>query len=645
MKKMKFLCKLFVFFLISGLICLTGIYAYAFFSPKLELKNMGKVFIYDYESNLIYQGSGSNDWISLEDISPNLINAVISVEDKNFYTHHGFDFLRIGKALLSNIKNNTRIGASTISQQYIKNMFLTFDQTWARKIEEAFLTVELEVHYSKDEILEGYLNTINYGEGNYGIEDASRYYFNKSSKDLTLEEALMLAGIPKGPSIYNPVSDYEACINRAWTVALTMVNNGYITEEEYNNLFQEEIPIYGKRTQNNSQTILYYQDAVLEELANIKMIPTSLIDSGGLKIYTTFDMDAQTKMEENILKYMGNQDDLQIASVMVNPETGGVLALTGGLNYAKSQYNRATQSKRQVGSTMKPFLYYAALENGLVSSSTFKSEKTTFYFSNDQSYSPNNYNDIYANEDITMAAAIAFSDNVYAVKTHLFLGTDVLVDTAHLAGIKEDMAGNPSLALGTSELNMMDFATGYTTLANGGNQKELYFIERVEDLNGNVLYQHKDKQNYVLNSNSVYILNEMLTSTTNSAYTDYTTPTALSLAAKMSRKYALKTGTTNTDSWVAGYNPELLMMVWIGHDDATEIDSTASYYSKNIWLDTMEAYLEGHETIWYEKPQNVIGLIRNGITGKEDLEGTNSTVLYYVKGTDVLSNAVNKDEE
>ena len=606
---------------------------------------MGKVFIYDHEENLIYQGSGSNDWVSLEDISPYLVDAVISVEDKNFYSHHGFDFLRIGKAFLSNIQNNTRIGASTISQQYVKNLFLTFDQTWARKIEEAFLTVELEVHYTKDEILEGYLNTINYGEGNYGIEDASQYYFNKSSKDLTLEEAIMLAGIPKNPSNYNPVSDYEACIERAKVVALTMVNNGYITESEYDSLFQEEIPIYGKRTQNNSQTILYYQDAVLSELADIHSVPTSLLDSGGLKIYTTFDMNAQTKMEENILKYMGNQDELQIASVMVDPQAGGVLALTGGLNYAQSQYNRATQSKRQVGSTMKPFLYYAALENGLVSSSTFLSERTTFYFSNDQSYTPNNYNDIYANEDITMAAAIAFSDNVYAVKTHLFLGTDVLVDTAHMAGIQEDLVGNPSLALGTSELNMMDFATGYTTLASGGDQKDLFFITRVEDLNGNVLYEHKDKHDYVLNSNSVYILNEMLTTTTNSAYSDYTTPTALSLASKMSRKYALKTGTTNTDSWVAGYNPELLMMVWVGNDEAKEIDSTASYYSKNIWIDTMESYLEGHEPVWYEKPQNVIGLIRNGITGEEDLEGKNSTVLYYVKGTEVAATPVTKEDD
>jgi len=178
MKKLKLVMKISLFCILSCFVCLIGIYVYAFFSPKLELKNMGKVFIYDNESDLIYQGSGSNEWISLDDISP----AVISVEDKNFYKHKGFDILRIGKAMLQNARYHTRQGASTISMQYIKNMFLTFEQTWERKIKEAFLTVELEVHYDKDMILEGYLNTINYGEGNYGIEDASKYYLIKVVK-------------------------------------------------------------------------------------------------------------------------------------------------------------------------------------------------------------------------------------------------------------------------------------------------------------------------------------------------------------------------------------------------------------------------------------------------------------------------------
>ena len=642
MKKLKLFFKISFFIFLSFLVLYIGIYVYAFFSPKLELTNLGKVFIYDQNENMIYQGSGSSDWISLDDISTNLKNAVISVEDKNFYSHHGFDYLRIIKAFLSLIKNQSITeGASTISQQYIKNMYLTFDQTWSRKIEEAFLTIELEVHYSKDNILEGYLNTINYGEGNYGIEDASRYYFNKSSKDLTLEEAIMLAGIPKNPSNFNPVSDYDECIKRAKIVAKTMVKNGYLTEKQEQSLFQNKIEIYGKRTQNNSQMIMYYQDAVLNELEQIKEVPKSLMESGGLKIYTAFDMDAEKTMEENILNEMGNQEELEVASMMINPQTGGIMALSGGLNYAKSQYNRATQAKRQVGSTMKPFLYYAALENGLVSSSLFKSEATTFNFANNQTYSPNNYNQIYANKDITMAAAIAYSDNIYAVKTHLFLGMEALVNTAKKAGIKEDLPENPSLALGTTELSMLDFARGYQTLANNGDKMDLFFISRVEDLEGNILYKRKLKHDYVLNSNDCFILNEMLTSTSNSAFNDYTTPTALSLASRMSRKYALKTGTTLTDSWSVGYTPNLLMLVWIGNDDANEINNKASQYGKEIWLNTMENYLENKEENWYQTPTNVISVVKNAINGETDLSTKNNTLFYYVKGSEYTNEKSN----
>ncbi len=636
MKKLKFLLRLFSFMVLSLVVCLLGIYVYAFFSPKLELKNMGKIFIYDSNESLIYQGSGSNDWISLDDISDNLKNAVISVEDKNFYKHHGFDFLRIIKAFYLLVKNKSITGgASTISQQYIKNMYLSFDQTWGRKLEEALLTVELEVHYSKDNILEGYLNTINYGEGNYGIEDASQFYFNKSSKDLSLEEAIMLAGIPKNPSNFNPVSNYDLCVERAKIVALTMVKNGYISQEEYDGLFQDVIPIYGKREQNNSQMIMYYQDAVLNELSEIKEVPKSLLESGGLKIYTAFDMNAMQKLEESILNVMGKQDDLQVASLMVDPKTGGVLALSGGLNYAVSQYNRAIMAKRQVGSTMKPFLYYGALENGLVSSSTFRSEYTTFNFANNKTYSPNNYNKLYANKDITMAAAIAFSDNVYAVKTHLFLGTDVLTNVAKRCGIKEDLDSIPSLALGTDEISMIDFAQGYQTLANGGDEMDLFFISRVEDMFGNVLFERKLKHDFVLNSNDVYILNEMLSNTTNAAFNDYTVPTALSLANRMSRKYALKTGTTNTDSWAVGYTPDLLTMVWIGNDEALETDYTASYYSKEIWLNTMEKYLDGTGDNWYVRPKNIVGVVRNSITGDSSVVDNHSTMFYYVRGTEV----------
>lgn len=642
-RKIFFGIRLALFFFLAGFISLVGIYAYAFFSPRLELTNLGKLYLYDHQDQLVFQGASGNEWVSLQDMSSHLINAVISVEDKNFYHHHGFDYLRIGKAMFTNITRNTRQGASTISQQYIKNMFLTFDQTWKRKIEEAFLTVELEVHYSKDDILEGYLNTINYGEGNYGVGSASQYYFNKRVEELTLEEALMLAGIPKSPNNFNPVANYDACIKRAWIVANAMKENGYISEEVYNHLFQNPIEIYGKDEQNHSQMIQYYQDAVLNELKDISGIPSSLMEAGGLKIYTTLDQAAQRNMEDSIKTNVG-LEDLQIASVLIDPKTGGVLALTGGLDYSKSQYNRATQSKRQVGSTMKPFLYYAALENGLTASSTFYSSETTFVFSNNKTYSPSNYNQIYANQDITMAAALAYSDNIYAVKTHLFLGEDTLVDTAKRIGIAGELQANPSLALGTSELNMLDFAHGYLTLASGGFTRDLYFIEKIVDMEGNTIYQHKPRQEMVLNSNYVYILNEMLTNTTNSAFNSYTTPTALSLASKMSRKYALKTGTTNTDCWSVGYTPDALSLVWVGKDDSSEVGSIASRISKNVWLETMESYLNDKENSWYETPHNVVGLVRDAITGNEVIDKKNSTIFYYEKGTELNSITVNQEE-
>ena len=175
-------------------------YLYAYLSPKIAIKTNGKFYIYDKDNALVYQGSSTSEWVNIEDISRHLKDAIISVEDKNFYKHQGFDYLRIARAMARNIKTNSLAeGASTISQQYVKNMYLTFDKKWSRKIEEALLTLELEVHYSKDEILEGYLNTINFGQGNYGIQDAALYYFNKSAKDLNLEESLILAGIPKSP--------------------------------------------------------------------------------------------------------------------------------------------------------------------------------------------------------------------------------------------------------------------------------------------------------------------------------------------------------------------------------------------------------------------------------------------------------------
>ena len=638
---MKFLIKSFIFLFISFVVLLIGLYTYAYLSPKLDLKTSGSLYLYDNKNDLVYQGSRSNEWANLEDISDNLKNAVIAVEDKNFYNHHGFDYLRIAKAMLTNIKKKSIVqGASTISQQYIKNLYLDFDKTWKRKAEEAMLTLELEVHYDKDDILEGYLNTINYGQGNMGIVNASSYYFNKKPSELTLEEAIMLAGIPKNPAGYNPVSNYEASLKRAWVVAKSMLNNGYIDEDTYNNLFKEKLEIFGQTKNNNLQMIMYYQEAVLNELSNIKKIPASLINAGGLKIYTTLDLKEQTSLENNILNNKVD-DELQVASVIVDPKTGAVKALTGGMNYAKSQYNRALKSKRQVGSTMKPFLYYAALENNMTMSSSFRSEETTFNLASGKTYAPQNAGNIYASKEITMAAALALSDNIYAVKTNLFLGVDKMIDVAKRTGINANLDEVASLPLGTSEINILDYATGYTTFASGGYQKELYFIEKIEDIDGNVLYEHEDLNRLVINPNYTYILNEMMTSTTNDAYVDYTTPTALNIASTLTHKYALKTGSTNTDYWIVGYNPDRLMMMWMGYDNNKEVNGNVRNNAKKIWALTIEESLNSMNTTWYETPKNVIAIPLDAVTGKTTNNQNKVALYYYVKGTEP---GVNKEQ-
>lgn len=638
---MKFLIKSFIFLFISFVVLLIGLYTYAYLSPKLDLKTSGSLYLYDNKNDLVYQGSRSNEWANLEDISDNLKNAVIAVEDKNFYNHHGFDYLRIAKAMLTNIKKKSIVqGASTISQQYIKNLYLDFDKTWKRKAEEAMLTLELEVHYDKDDILEGYLNTINYGQGNMGIVNASSYYFNKKPSELTLEEAIMLAGIPKNPAGYNPVSNYEASLKRAWVVAKSMLNNGYIDEDTYNNLFKEKLEIFGQTKNNNLQMIMYYQDAVLNELSNIKEVPASLVNAGGLKIYTTLDLDEQTSLENNILSNKVD-DELQVASVIVDPKTGAVKALTGGMNYAKSQYNRALKSKRQVGSTMKPFLYYAALENNMTMSSSFRSEETTFNLASGKTYAPQNAGNIYASKEITMAAALALSDNIYAVKTNLFLGVDKMIDVAKRTGINANLDEVASLPLGTSEINILDYASGYTTFASGGYQKELYFIEKIEDIDGNVLYEHEDKNRLVINPNYTYILNEMMTSTTNDAYVDYTTPTALNIASTLTHKYALKTGSTNTDYWIVGYNPDRLMMMWMGYDNNKEVNGNVRNNAKKIWALTIEESLNSINTTWYETPKNVVAIPLDAVTGKTTNNQNKVALYYYVKGTEP---GVNKEQ-
>ena len=585
----KFLKLQFILFILV-LFIVIGFYIYAKVSPKILINSANNITLLDYQGDVFFTGSENQEWVSLEDISPYVISATIHTEDKYFYKHFGFDFLRIGKAMIHNIlTKSTSQGASTITQQYAKNLFLDFDKTWKRKFDE----------------------------------------------DLSLAEASILVGIPKAPSNYSPLINYDDSKKRQLVVLNSLVRDGIITEKEKDLAYNEKLDFIGEEEINNLTSINYYQDALMDELESIQTIPKDYSKIGGLKIYTSFHYDLQKELEEIIKNTFPDESNLETSVVVMDPNTGGIMALVGGRDYNKSSYNRAIYSKRQVGSTMKPYLYYAALENGFTSSTAFISERTTFPLEDGKTYSPHNYNDIYGDKPISMATAIAYSDNIYAVKTHLFLGTDTLIQMAKRVGIKEELDEVPSLPLGTSEINIVSMASGYSSFANMGYKIDHYIIEKVEDGNGNILYENKQNKDLVLNPSLVYILNNMLTAPYDSSYIDYNYPTAISLSGKLTHTYALKSGTTSGDNWDIGYNKKVLCAVWVGHDDNQELVKSDYKYAQNIWYKTVEAYEEGKDDLWYEKPGNVVGILVEPISGHPATDQDKSVkLMYFLKGTE-----------
>lgn len=623
----KFL-KILILIIFAIIIIDISFYVYAYITPKFPIYTNNNITYYDINGNDMFN-SNNNDYVKLDEISPDVINAIVSIEDKNFYKHNGFDFLRIAKAMVINITSGKiKQGASTISQQYVKNLYLTFDKTWKRKIKEAFLTIELETHYSKDEILEGYLNTINFGAGCYGIKNASNYYFNKDPKDLTIEEATLLVGIPKSPTYFNPITNYDNSKGRQYDVIYSMYKNNYISKNDIDKIYNKELNFYGKKEKHELSSIYYYRDTVLKEMSNISEIPDTLLDLKKIKIYTNFNSDVQKTLENNIDEETKNTK-MQIASTVIDPQTGKVLALIGGKDYSISQYNRASSAKRQVGSTIKPFLYYSALENGFTPSSTFLSERTTFNIGSEL-YSPKNANNVYANKNISMVSAIAYSDNIYALKTHLFLGEDNLSKMIERVKIKTPVKNNASAALGTTEINMLDYANGFITLANEGKHESPHLIEKIEDANGNIIYEYKYENEYVLNKKYVYILNNLLTSTYNYSLVNYASPTLVSISNKLDSKYAVKSGSTATDYWTVGYNKDVLILVWAGNDDNSKVKSSESRITKYIWANTI-TNLDVNKKEWYDIPKGVTSSVIDPISGEVSAKGF---VCYYEKGTE-----------
>lgn len=625
------------------------IYAKILGPPPLAVPQ--STLFYSADGTLIGEANTGQQryWVELEDVSPSLISAVLAIEDRHFYSHNGFDFKRIAGAVIADIKAMAKVqGASTITQQYARNLFLNHEKTWYRKVSEAFYTIRIEVNYTKNEILEGYLNTIYYGHGVYGVQAASHYYFGKSADELALQEAAMLAGIPKGPSYYSPFKSYERAKSRQEIVLSAMEEAGYVTAEEVEEASKQPINLH-TQTAEKVEIAPYYLQSVRQILKNDLKLDEQTISLGGLKVYTTLDLDMQQAAEQAFDHVFPKDSTIQGSLVAIEPESGYVRALIGGRDYQESPFNRATQAARQPGSTIKPILYYAALENGFTPATMLKSEPTTFTFDDGKAtYSPRNFNSQYADKEITLAQAIALSDNVYAVKTHLFLGEEYLGATAKRFGIKSKIENVPSAALGTSNVKLLEMVSAYGRLANGGKATEAIFIEKVQNHKGEVIYEAPKFTEQVLDPDQSFILTSMLTGIFNTSLNGYTTVTGSTIVKQLSRQYAGKSGTTNTDSWMIGYTPEIVAGIWTGYDKGTEISrSSERQYAKRIWAEFMEESLKNSSFTAFSPPSEQI--VKTSIdpeTGKIAGKKCKTAVsMYFIKGTQPDEKCTHKKEQ
>lgn len=641
MKRFIFKYKLlsgFLGFILLIFVSLAGIYLASFLLGPPPLKAEQNTVYYSAADTVIGEEKGveSRYWVELGDISPYLKEATLAIEDQHFYEHNGFDYSRIAGAVLQNIKNmSLSEGASTLTQQYARNLYLSFEKTWSRKIKEAFFTVRLEMYYSKDELLEGYLNTIYYGHGAYGIEAASRYFFDKSADELTLAEAAMLAAIPKGPTYYSPFNNMENATRRQQQILSVMKKQDVISEQEYFLATHAELN-YAEPSDHIQKVVApYFQDTVLLEAANKLDLDREKIRSGGYEIYTTLNVEMQKELEKEVADTINNASEIQIGAIGMDPENGAIRALVGGRDYSESKFNRAIQAKRMAGSSFKPFLYYAALTHGYTPATMLLSKPTAFELDDGEVYQPSNYNGYYAYKPITLAQALALSDNVYAVKTNLYLGVDKLIDTARLFGIDSKLPAVPSLALGTATVSVKEMVTGYGILANGGQRIHGHTIRKIVDRNGNVVYELPEEEGkQILDKKKAFILTDLMKGMFDHSLDGYMAVTGSPVADELTRDYAGKSGTTASDSWMIGFSPYLVTGVWIGYDDNRDLVKAVEHkYAKDVWAGFMEAAHKELPKVEADVPEGVVGAWIDPVSGGLATKYCpNGSLMYFEKG-------------
>ena len=622
--------KKLIYVLITASICAEflylGVLFFCNFSHNVTLENEAALILKDDDNQVFFESRYANDikWAELDELNELLVTGTVAVEDKRFYQHHGFDPVRIIKAVISNVTSGRIVeGASTITQQVIKNLYLTQEKTFERKIKELFLSIETELHYDKEQILETYLNTLYYGHGIYGIKNAAQFYFDKEPSELSISETALLIGIPNSPSNYSPYLNEEKSKQRQRVVLNVLRNQNLISEAEYEEAVSEELILCDFKVQTRSEVDGYYTDAVMAECKELGYCTS---DQDSLVIYTYYEPELQKILQDEFDAQL-KDTNMQAAGIIMEPYTFHIQAIQGGSNYYETQYNRALYSTRQSGSTIKALLYYLALCEGFTPSTCFDSTETTFQISETVSYTPENYRSLYAESPISLIHAISTSDNVYAIKTHLFLGTDALYNALEDFGIHQKET-TVSMALGTTDFPLIDLAMIYNTFASEGIWQKPAFIKKITDLSGNVLYEHQSNAVRLLEEDETLVLTSLLRAPFDIKNVNVAGPSLLGYEPYTT--VAAKSGSSDWDSLIVGYNPQMTLALWNGYDENQALTTTDERkISRSIFKAVFNTiYPQDATGPWYTPSENILVQRVNPITGQLD---NNGSLYWYLK--------------
>ncbi|HUS60073.1 MAG TPA: PBP1A family penicillin-binding protein [Nevskiaceae bacterium] len=598
--------------------------------------------IYDRHGQLLYKiyRNQNRTLVNLKEVPLSLIQATIAIEDAEFYQHRGFSFKGIIRALFKNLKGDKLYGGSTITQQLVKNALLSPQRTLKRKIKEMILSLVVERKFTKDEILQMYLNEVGYGGAAYGVEEAAQMYFGKSVQALKLTESTLLAGLPVSPTRFSPFgSQPEKAKERQKLVLRRMTQEGFITAEEEKQTVAQELHFAPQRTDIKAPHFVMYVKEIL-----VKKYGERLVEEGGLEITTSLDLNIQQQVEKIVSQEVNNLTHLRIgngAALVTLPKTGEVLAMVGSKDYfdLKNDGNvNVTSSLRQPGSAIKPVNYSVALENGFTAATIIPDTPITYRLPGQPPYSPRNYDSRF-HGNIPLRVALASSYNVPAVKVLSALGVEKMIQKGREMGIttwEEPSRFGLSLTLGGGEVKMVDLAVVYGALANLGIKVNLKPILAVKSYNQEFLTSNDGSTpQRVLPSNIAYILTDILTD--NEARTPAFGPNSILKIANRPH-VAVKTGTTQNlrDNWTIGYTPDFLVAVWVGNNDNSPMSYVASGITgaSPIWHKITSFLLQDIPNKEFPKPEDLKAVKICSLTGTLPCEGCPTRIEYFLPGTE-----------